>query len=1143
MGHPQADARARAQGAVDERFNLGPVPDARLAAALEAARAALGAVPATLARRGRTYRRRVGAVSSDDPDLDFLSVRVQGSRRSPYEVSIELFAPNARGGTRPEVVCTCPYSAGSSACKHTWAALAELTQALAAEQALRVGPQPKRSRAPKSAAREEASLEDPVPSEVAYRAEVRRAAIVAKQARLQQAQNAWQGGLKSLDAFLGEAQGRPVASHEPPSVRVVWRVSVTDGFAYVEAYEQRPKGGGSYSKGRKVTPQRLAQSDELWTHPEVEAVAATVVERESTRYYGRFREVSVEFDHERALLALVGSPHVVWRDRIERPVEVRRGQLGFTLVPLPGGALDLTPTFGGEVLDTRRRLVLPESGVLVTADRERDTITVGRASQAAVRLVSALLANPGSRVFPPAGQAELLARLERLEGVLPVEIPDALEGEPQPADARLRILLRPTTGGLAVRLGYRPSGAAGPLLTPGEGAGDLSGWSEGKRTTLRRDLVRERAHAEEVGARLGRPLGIGPGEAWAWEVLGEDALDLVAALQAEDPEACVPEWPEGAALSVSREIEPTDLRVSVHDRKDWFGLEGGIDVDGWKVSLAALLALKPGERYLALDKGRWLRVSQQLRERLESVRDVSHGRARLEFDATSAPILAELLGDARGASLSKGWKELVARLQKAKRVSTAPPKALKADLRPYQREGYAWLKRLATWGVGACLADDMGLGKTVQAIALLLSRSRSGPALVVAPTSVGSNWMREVERFAPRLRPILYRETDRSSVLEELRGGDLVVISYDLARIDRAKLAEVEWGTLVFDEAQQVKNAASKTARALHSLPGGWRLALTGTPVENHLGELWSLFRLISPGLFGSWETFKQRFALPIERDKDDERRAALARVIQPFVLRRTKDEVLTDLPPRADVLVGVDLSARERKAYEAARAEAIAELLGEEAGGQDKRFQVLAALTRLRQLACHPALVDPAWQGSSAKLDALSELLENLRAGGHRALVFSQFTRHLGLARELLERAGVAFLYLDGKTLARQRQRLVDQFQAGEGEVFLISLKAGGKGLNLTGADYVVHLDPWWNPAVEDQATDRAHRIGQTKPVTVYRLVAQETIEEQILELHASKRDLVAGILDGTDRAGKLSTDELIGLIQSGRSGGQSGR
>ena len=338
----------------------------------------------------------------------------------------------------------------------------------------------------------------------------------------------------------------------------------------------------------------------------------------------------------------------------------------------------------------------------------------------------------------------------------------------------------------------------------------------------------------------------------------------------------------------------------------------------------------------------------------------------------------------------------------------------------------------------------------------------------------------------------------------------------------------------MLDEAQFVKNAATKTAQAVRQIDADWKLALTGTPMENHLGELWSLFRNISPGLFGSWERFRSRFAEPIEKQKDVRRRHGLSRVVRPFLLRRTKAEVLSELPPRTEIQLVAEMSPEEKKLYDDARLQAVAQLSGVN-DDKDQRFHVLAALTQLRQLACHPRLVHPDWKKSSAKMDLLLEQIEELREGRHRALVFSQFTKHLNLIREVLDERGISYQYIDGKTSPAQREKRVDAFQSGEGELFLISLKAGGTGLNLTAADYVVHIDPWWNPSVEDQATDRAHRIGQTRPVTVYRLVTQDTIEEQILALHAQKRDLVSGVLEGTDRAGRLSTDELVALIRSG--------
>ncbi|MFG0263385.1 MAG: DEAD/DEAH box helicase, partial [Novipirellula sp. JB048] len=449
-----------------------------------------------------------------------------------------------------------------------------------------------------------------------------------------------------------------------------------------------------------------------------------------------------------------------------------------------------------------------------------------------------------------------------------------------------------------------------------------------------------------------------------------------------------------------------------------------------------------------------------------------------------------------------------------------------------------WLARLSKWGVGGVLADDMGLGKTVQTLGVLLDRAALGPTLVIAPTSVGDNWVREAERFAPSLKPHLYRDSDRQELIDAVGPGDLVVVSYQLVQRDAKKFATRDWSTLILDEAQFIKNSQTKTSRAIRMINADWRIGLSGTPLENHLGELWSLFRTISPGLLGSWDRFRNRFADPIERHKDDKQRQSLARLVRPFILRRTKNKVLKELPERTEITLHAELSQAERKRYEDVRMAALAELSGEStdaAQAGQQRIRTLAWLTRLRQLACHPRLVDTTWKKGSAKLDLLMNLVEELREGEHRALVFSQFVKHLSVIREALDKQGITYQYLDGATAAPERQRRVDAFQNGEGELFLISLKAGGTGLNLTAADYVIHLDPWWNPAVEDQATDRAHRIGQQKPVTVYRLVAEGTIEEQILQLHADKRELVAGVLDGTDRAARMDTDELIKLIREG--------
>jgi SNF2 family DNA or RNA helicase len=434
----------------------------------------------------------------------------------------------------------------------------------------------------------------------------------------------------------------------------------------------------------------------------------------------------------------------------------------------------------------------------------------------------------------------------------------------------------------------------------------------------------------------------------------------------------------------------------------------------------------------------------------------------------------------------------------------------------------------------------MGLGKTLQSLAVLQARTDDGPALVVAPTSVCANWIAEAARFTPELDVVEYRGAGRTDRLEWIGPGHVLVTSYDILVRDADDLGAIAFATAIFDEAQAIKNGLSKRAAASREVQASFRIALTGTPVENHTGDLWSIFRTIVPGLFGSWEDFRARFSLPIDRDRDPARRDALAAMVRPYLLRRTKREVSPELPPRTEIVRLVDPTPEEQALYEAERAHAVASLArapGDRGPGDEGRFAVLAALTRLRQLACHPRLRNPDAPGTSAKLEAVLAMIDELREAGHKALVFSQFTSHLAIVAQALRERGVTFFELDGSTAAEARADRVRRFQAGEADMFLISLKAGGVGLNLTAADYVLHLDPWWNPASEDQASDRAHRIGQDKPVTIVRFVTRGTIEETVLSLHDDKRELAEAILSGGDVAGRLSTRELFALIETGPS------
>jgi SNF2 family DNA or RNA helicase len=366
---------------------------------------------------------------------------------------------------------------------------------------------------------------------------------------------------------------------------------------------------------------------------------------------------------------------------------------------------------------------------------------------------------------------------------------------------------------------------------------------------------------------------------------------------------------------------------------------------------------------------------------------------------------------------------------------------------------------------------------------------------------------------------------------------DLLICSYGLLQQEDVAdmLAEVEWETIVLDEAQAIKNAATKRSQAAMRLQGKFKLLTTGTPIENHLGELWNLFQFINPGLLGSLDNFNQKFANAIERNQDKLARARLKKLIQPFILRRTKTQVLAELPSRTEILLHVQLSKEEQLFYEALRREAIEKLTNSDANAGQKHLQVLAEIMRLRRACCNAQLVKPGVNLASSKLALFGETVTELLDNGHKALVFSQFVDHLQIVKKYLEEHKISYQYLDGSTPAKERKKRVDAFQAGEGDVFLISLKAGGTGLNLTAADYVIHLDPWWNPAVEDQASDRAHRIGQLRPVTIYRLVAKGTIEDKIVDLHQHKRDLANSLLEGTEMSGKISTDDLLKMIREG--------
>ena len=577
--------------------------------------------------------------------------------------------------------------------------------------------------------------------------------------------------------------------------------------------------------------------------------------------------------------------------------------------------------------------------------------------------------------------------------------------------------------------------------------------------------------------------------------------------------------------------------------QDWFDLSVRVEVGGEQVDFEALfVALARDQEFLILPSGAYFGLDrsefQQLRDLITESRaltDSPPGVLRVgRFQAGVWDELGEL-GELAGQAAD--WQRTVAVLTDSGVALDQPvPTEVHADLRPYQEEGFRWLAALHDNGLGGILADDMGLGKTLQALALLCHARKHGRFLVVAPASVVHNWAAEAARFTPDLevRAITSTAARRGVELAEAIGqADVVVTSYTLFRLEYEDYAALDWAGLVLDEAQFVKNPQSQAYKCARRLPAPFKVAITGTPMENNLAELWALCSVAAPGLFPRLDRFTEYYRHPIERDRDQDRLAQLRRRIRPLVLRRRKSEVAADLPAKQEQVVEVDLSPGHRKVYQRYLQRERQKVLGLLGDMEKNRFEIFRSLTLLRQASLDVALVDERHRAvSSTKLDLLVEQLTDIAAEGHRTLVFSQFTRFLGSARDRLEQAGIACVYLDGAT--RDRKRVVEEFKTGAAPVFLISLKAGGFGLNLTEADYCILLDPWWNPATEAQAVDRAHRIGQTRNVMVYRLVARDTIEEKVMALQARKAELFAGVMDGGEfsSAGLTAADirELLG-------------
>lgn len=582
-----------------------------------------------------------------------------------------------------------------------------------------------------------------------------------------------------------------------------------------------------------------------------------------------------------------------------------------------------------------------------------------------------------------------------------------------------------------------------------------------------------------------------------------------------------------------KQVDPKQFKWKLTEKNHWFQLSGTLDLSiDEQLEITNLLGKIDQKGFITLDNGDLLMIDQQLQKELKKLKKM----AITENDQLLIPPIlsdrVEQLAFLKRVKRTPQWTQQIETLRKLNKQKIDLPKEIKEPLWSYQKKGVQWITKTTGCGFGACLADDMGLGKTVQAISAI--RLNPGAALIITPASVLYNWRNEINRFAPVIDVKLYEGVDREILLNNIDHDTAIIVSYDTFQRDSEYFLKENWSWVILDEAQMIKNDTTKRSKAIFKLKGERRIALSGTPIENHLGELWSLFHFLNPQLLGTKKEFNQRFVKPISKG-DQTKQSILKKILIPFLMRRIKKKVLKELPDKTEKIHWITYSGQEKTYYETLRRNALKATKGiqnSDDHGGSKRIQILTHLLKLRQATCDISLLGKTIEESEKTKKAI-DLIKQIMESNHKTLVFSQFTSYLARIKEALEKRKIPYLSLDGSTTKQNRQRLVDQFQTDNTPVFLISLKSGGTGLNLTSANYVIHLDPWWNPAVEDQATDRTHRIGQSDHVTVYKLIVKNSIEEKILALHKQKRNLSSSILDQMDQKTSLSLDQLVELLQ----------
>ena len=829
---------------------------------------------------------------------------------------------------------------------------------------------------------------------------------------------------RHLQALIAITTSQPDDELPNQNVRLAWMIKYQKGRLSFSPKEQKLTNDKRWSKGRPISLARLHSAANLpYLTVQDRKICSAIQKVQNKESQG----VSYHFDLDLALPAMINHPLLFLAQSPTTPVE------------LVAGEPELLVEERGEQLHIRFAQEIGEDSVTVFQETPTrlKIITINDNH----RRIAQITGERGLTV-PVAASHEVLTAIGNISSFMTVHSAIAVDTRPDgtasieqvEADPSIYIHLLPYGTGFRLEMFVKPFQEGSHYLKPGQGVENIMAEVNGRRLQTRRDLALEEERAREIEEScpiLDLAIDLEQENDREWHLQDpDDCLQVLMDLQTIQDQVTI-EWPEGEKLAISHQAAVGNLNLKIRtNRQNWFSMSGELQLDqDTVISLRELLnrIQQSSSRFIEISDGQFLALTQEFRKRLEELNQYAEALDESDQDdevmihPLAALPLADL-ADRANTAADAGWRAQLERIDTAQSFQPQLPTTLQADLRDYQRDGYNWLARLAKWGVGGCLADDMGLGKTLQALTVILKLANDGPSLVVAPTSVMANWENEAKRFTPTLTSHFLSSRDRRETIGELGRFDILITTYTLLQQEIDLLQQVQWQTVILDEAQAIKNAATKRSQAAMALQARFKLITTGTPIENHLGELWNLFHFINPGLLGSLNRFNERYAIPIERFHDREARLRLKKLIQPFILRRIKSQVLEELPPRTEVTLQVEMSPEEQHFYEALRQNALA-ILEESQEKKGRHLQILAAIMKLRQACCNPRLIDTNSSISSAKLKVFADLVEELIDSRHKALVFSQFIGHLKILREYLDERGIHYKYLDGATSNTKRR------------------------------------------------------------------------------------------------------------------------